>query len=81
MNASDMFKLDWRDVGKGVAVAVFSGAALALYSLVSQDGFDIFAVDWNIVFHLAVNGAVGGFVGYLTKNFFSDSQGKLGGVL
>ena len=78
---STMGKLNLNDLSKGAITAILAGVFMAVYGVVSTPGFDVFAVDWHSVLNLAVNGAVGGFVGYLAKNLLTDSQGKfLGGI-
>lgn len=87
--ASAFLRLNSSDVIKGLATAAFSGAAVAvlgiLNGILNAPNFDIFSVDWGILWHSLVNasivGAEGGFVGYITKNLLTDSQGKLFGRL
>lgn len=76
-----MFTLQWMDVVRGIAVAILGGAFLAIIGVIGSVGFDVFSADWNNIFHLAVNGAFGGFVGYLSKNFFTADNGKILKVL
>ncbi len=68
-----MFSLNFRDVAKGLIVAVFSGVLIAAYDMVTKTS----AVDWH---QLAVV-AVGAGLGYLVKNFISDGNGKVAGVV
>ena len=72
---SEFLRLDLRDVGRGVATAVFSAVVLALYQAVADGGFS--AINWAGLLQV---GTVAG-LGYLVKNFFSDDTGKLGGML
>lgn len=78
---SDLFKIDLSDVAKGAVTAVLSGLALPILAIVQTPGFNIFTADWNQIWILAVNGAVAGFVAYIVKNFFSDSQGRVLGSI
>ena len=81
MNTSDLFKLNWRDVAKGVVVAIFAGALLPLLAAIQSPTFNFATADWSTIISLAVNGGLAGFAGYIAKNFFSDSEGRVGGVV
>ena len=81
MNTSKMFTLNLKDVARGLVVAVLTGLALPILAVIQTPGFDFTAVNWNQVFVLAVNGGLAGLAGYLTKNFFSNSQNQFGGVV
>jgi len=67
----EMFKLGKNDLVKGLVLVVL----MAFYSGLSNAvGWD---VNWNELLKIVVVGALG----YLTKNFISDSDGKVGGKL
>lgn len=72
-----LFSIDGKDVAKALVMAVLSGALLPVLAAVQTPGFDFATVDWSGLLNLAMNGAVLGFVSYITKNFFSDSDGKV----
>lgn len=76
-----MFKLNKSDFAKGAATAVIAAVFMALYSIVTQTGFNLFTTDWNAVFVVAVNSAFAAFVGYMGKNFLSNDQGKVLGKI
>lgn len=76
-----MFTLNLKDVARGLVVAVLTGLALPILAVIQTPGFDFTMVDWNQIFVLAVNGGIAGLAGYLTKNFFSNSQNQFGGVV
>ena len=78
---SKILRLTNRDVVKGLIMAVLTGVVLPIVAIVQTPGFDVFTVNWSSVLTLALNGAVVGFVSYMTKQFFSDSDGKLFGKL
>lgn len=78
---SNIFSLDWRDFAKGAVVAAFTGAFLPIAAAIQTQDFSIATVNWDQIWILAVNGAIIGFFGYLSKNFLTDGQGKFGGVL
>lgn len=74
-----LFSIDAKDVSKALVMAVLSGALLPVLAAVQTPGFDISQVQWSGILNLAINGAVLGFVSYITKNFFSDEQGRVMG--
>lgn len=74
-----LFSIDVKDVSKALVMAVLSGAVLPVSAIIQTPGFDFATADWNSILTLALNGAVVGFVSYLTKNFFSDESGKVFG--
>lgn len=74
---SDLFKLDLRDVSKGLVVAVFTGIITWLASLVSVPGFDLSTLDWKKLLTVAVIAGVS----YLAKNFLTTDNGKVAGFI
>lgn len=79
---SDLFKLNLKDLAKGAVSAVIAAVVFTVYGLFSQQGgFDLFSADWVYIGQLVVNAAFGAFVGYLGKNFTSDSEGKVFGKI
>ena len=80
MNSS-MFRISLSDVQKGLVMAVLAGFALPIAAAFQTPGFDLFSANWNEIITLAVNGAVIGFITYLTKNFFSTEDGKVLGSI
>lgn len=76
-----MFTLNPGDIVRGVAVAVLSGAFLAVVAIVGAHDFDVFTADWLAIGRTAVNGGFGAFVGYILKNFFTASNGKILGKI
>lgn len=67
-----MFTLGWNDFGKGLVVAFLGGALMVL-----QQELTAHIIIWTSVLDA---GLISG-VGYLIKNFFTDSQGKFGGII
>lgn len=78
-NTSGLFTLDWKSIGRGIVVAIFTGIALPIAAIVQTPGFDITHVDVHSLLVLALNGAIVGFVGYIAKSFVSNSQGQVFG--
>lgn len=76
MNSS-MFKLNLQDAIRAGAVVVIAAVLGSLQQAVTQHGFDVAAYDWATILDVAMT--AGG--AYLAKNFLSDGNGKLGGVL
>lgn len=89
MNTSELFSLSQNDFIKGAVVALLGGlvcgALTVLHGVISAPGFDLFQIDWGMLGQSVVNaGIVGGeagFSGYIAKNFLSDSNGALLGVV
>ncbi len=74
---SDMFKLGSNDFVKGLATALIAAVVVALAGIVQQPGFDIFAANWGGIGGQMLNIAIVTFIAYMSKNFISDSQGKV----
>jgi len=67
MKTSNLYSLDWRDLVKGLVVAVLTPCFVIIQNSIDA-GQLIF--NWK---QLAM-AAVGGLVAYLMKNFFTPSQ-------
>jgi hypothetical protein len=78
---SNMFSLDLEDLKRGLITAALAGFFLPVFAAFQTPGFDVFSANWQAIFSLAINGALTGLVAYLSKNFFTDSSGKFGGVI
>lgn len=76
-----MFRLNISDTQKALIMAVIIGALTPVSLILQSPGFDIFHAQWLQLLDLAATGAVVGFMGYLMKNFLSDSNGKLFGKI
>ena len=72
---SEMFKINLQDFTKGLVTAVLSAVLLVIYEALQNGGLE--AVDWKLVQQVAVMSGLG----YVLKNYFSDSAGKFGGVV
>ena len=66
---SGIFKLDWKDLIKGLVVSVLS-AVIGSITQMMTSGFD-----WKQIVVLALSAGLG----YLLKNLATDSDGKLVG--
>ncbi len=74
-----MFTIKLMDLARGVAVAILTGAWIAIAGLFIL-GFDVFTADWVMIGKLAVNGGFFAFVGYINKNLLTADNGKLLGM-
>lgn len=75
-----MFTLNLMDPVRGIVVAVFTGAWLAIAGLFIQ-GFDVFSADWVSIGRMAVNGGFFAFAGYISKNLLTAHNGKILNVI
>ncbi|KKR46073.1 MAG: hypothetical protein UT82_C0018G0008 [Parcubacteria group bacterium GW2011_GWB1_40_14] len=71
--SSLIFRLNLRDVVKGLAVAVIVVILGALQEAFGQHGLDITSFDWQNILDVAWKAALA----YLGKNFLSDEKGKV----
>ena len=74
---SQLFTLQSNDFIKGLAVAVFAAVITWLAQVVGAPGFDFTALSYTEIVRVAVVAALA----YLAKNFSTDSQGKIAGVV
>ncbi len=70
---TDLFKLNWKDAVKGLVTAVLASVVVYVQQSLTSNA----PVDWHQVLLIAE----GAGVGYLVKNFFTDSNGKLLGAI
>ena len=74
---TDLFRLGKSDFVKGLVTAVFAAVVAVLYNATQTPDFNVLTLDWGKIF----NAAIYGLIGYLGKNFVSDSSGKVFGKL
>jgi hypothetical protein len=67
IKTSEQFKIDWRDVGKGLILAIGTPVLVIIQQSISAGSF---VFDWKVI----GMAAVGGGVTYLLKNFFTPAQ-------
>lgn len=72
-----MFTLNLRDIAKGIVLAIISAVVTYVYQATLIPGFTFATIDLHST--LTIAGIAG--VSYLFKNFFSDSHGKVIGVV
>lgn len=78
---TNIFRLSSRDFVKGLVVAVIGAIVTPLVIAAQAPDFSVFDFNWTQYLVLAANGAFVTAVSYLSKNFFSDKEGKFGGVI
>ena len=70
---SDLFKLNLKDLAKGLVMAVIG----AVISYFASPTLDLAAIDWNYIVKVALT--VG--ISYLAKNLATDEQGRFLGKI
>lgn len=71
-----MWKLTLSDFQKGLVMAVFIGILTPVAFIIQAPGFHLATANWYVIGDTAGTGALVGFVGYLVKNFLSNSEGQ-----
>lgn len=74
---SNLFKLNLKDVAKGLSIAVIAVVLGSLQQGITAHGFSFAEYDWSGILDLAWKTA--GI--YLTKNLISDGEGRIMGVV
>jgi hypothetical protein len=74
---SKLLNLNWQDLVKGLVVVVLAVVLGAVKDSLTNCGIEVSCFDWASILDMALT--AGG--AYLAKNLFTDSNGKLGGVL
>lgn len=74
---SSLFKLDTRDLLKGLTVAVLSAIFAALGAMIQNNGFSLSQANVVAIASVAFTSALG----YLSKQLLTDDTGKLGGAV
>lgn len=77
MNSS-LFRLNVRDFGKGAVLAVLASVLTPILAAAQTGDFNaLISLDWGAIAKTALTV----FIAYVLKNFLSDAEGRLGGVL
>lgn len=74
---SGFLKLNIKDLGKGLVVAVLVTLFAALQQALTKHGVDVQAYDWSGIWNVVWLSVTG----YLSKNLLSDQEGKFGGIV
>ncbi len=83
-----MFKLTLGDLWRGLIMAVLGPVAIAIFGIlggvITAPNFDVFAVDWILLFKSLTNAFIvasyGGFSGYILKNLLTDNNQNFLGI-
>jgi hypothetical protein len=72
------YSLGWLDVGKGLVVAIVTPVIPIVYTAINaaSSPTGTFVMPWKII----ALAAASGFMGYITKNFFSPSTTTITGA-
>lgn len=70
---SKPFSLNLNDFAKGAIVVVIVAFLGGLQQMLTAHGLDFANYDWSLIANLALTAGVG----YLSKNFLQDSDGKV----
>ena len=76
-----MYQLTNNDFVKGAITAVFAAIITTMYGVVAQSDFNVFQADWGMILSDVVQVSMTAFIAYIGKNFLTDENGKLGGVI
>lgn len=74
---SKIFSLNFKDVSKGIAVAVITAVVVYLGDALQAPGFDFSTFDWGAILNIGLSAGLA----YLVKNFFSTNEGKFLGMI
>ena len=77
MDISKLFRLNLKDLGKGLVIAILAVVLHSLGEMVSGHGFDFMSYDWAGTLDLAWKAA--GV--YLSKNLLTNEEGKFAGIV
>lgn len=70
---SSMFRLGWKDLLKGLIVAVLTAVLLYIQTAMTAPEFSFLAINWIALANVSL--AAG--IGYLIKNFVTDNEGNI----
>ena len=83
MNYSELFRLNLKDVAKGLVSAVLGAVCVSVIGVLQSvlaPGVDVLSIDFaelgKQLLNTAILAAQASFFGYISKNFLSDSQGR-----
>jgi len=77
MENSAFLRIDWRDVSKGLALAIITVVLGALQQAVTEHGFSVTAYDWVGILDIAWKAGIA----YIGKNLLSTENGKVLGKI
>ena len=71
---SKLFQLNWQDFGRGLVVAVITAILTALSTMINENGLMFSAGDFQLIIQVGITAGIG----YLIKNFSTNSANELG---
>lgn len=74
---SQLFKIDWKDVVKGIVLAMLTAVVAWIVQALGTPGFSLSQVDWNEIGKIALTSGLG----YILKNYLSDDNGRVLGQI
>ena len=80
---SELFKIDIQELIRGATYAVVGGFLYGIGTLMTQEGFNVFTANWQMILNTGINAAVTTFVSYISTKLLTDKNGaflgKIGG--
>lgn len=74
---NSLFTLNRKDFFNGMIVAVAGSVFAMLYGLLQTPEFNLMTANWGLIGSQMLQVAVTSFMGYLSKNLFSDQNSNL----
>lgn len=72
MKSSDLFKLNEKDIIKGLIIAFITALLTGIYQVIQSDG----VIDWATIKPVLL-ASVGATISYLLKNVFTNSNDNI----
>lgn len=70
---SQLFRLGWRDLGKGLIVSIATAVVLAFQAQLMDPAFSLATANYMFFAQVALSAGIA----YLAKNLVSDQEGKV----
>ncbi len=74
---SAIFRLNWRDLIKGIVVAVLTAVFASLEAIIRDKGLGLSLSDLMTIGSVSVLA----LLGYLSKNLITNKEGKVAGII
>lgn len=78
---TEMWKIAGSDLLKSGLTAALAAILVAIANMATQQGFDLFAVDWKALANLVLNVGISAFIADIARRFSTDKQGRLFGKI
>lgn len=76
-----LLKISGNELLQSAVNSIFTAVIFAVAGVVGTSGFDVFAADWTMILHLAINTAFISFVGFVTSHITSTNTGAAFGAI